>query len=1387
MIPIQARTPFVSTQNLSDLEDLELEAPPTCLPSPWDPSYLLYLEFNDLPIDKEWFPQLKEIDAVRTRLNRLVSARQGELMFHDWVTEIAKTLQNNRFFTGLNYSIPGSSLAQVLGREWVESVCERIESETGRSLKSLKNWIQTLTFNRNDIDARIELTGAGNNASNTIYALLKDRPGHEVVRIGNLAVLVTFGNWDLFIRVQKGRNYVFDGDSAEIRIPYERTNLIPSLSVPHPIGFFHSMVFGVADMTDTNELNEHVWRVLCYRSICGKRLLRQEVLSKIFKAAHHVSTNHLEHQLRLSFLKHAMPEKSDVRYQFLIQLILDQAEQKNWHAACFKAQTTPYSSLWSGILSFNSLIGIRASLLWLGCIALKERWTYPVKASLSERGDNYTLRLETGGKSVWLNLDENINTGMSEAIKLAPQDFWSWLKVIPWQSIQRDEVSFVYDSELKPFIPKLQPVFHMDSSLQRFLQMRQRAVVSSKINWEKLAEIGEKWESTFILQSVEFNEFESSLVEMLPYVDSYAISKVLKWKRNQQRSILSVEWLQMSVWDSIIKAVGTDELYEWVIFCGKDAWLDLDETTKKNILKKLTGNKLSLPNEVKLLEFTQAPIAFWEKILSLHEATFHAPLLLKSMSHHIPLLAKKLHPLAISCFKNKQSPKEAVKLLDYWIDSGNTVQALGIWDYCKKAGLLESWNRSWNLFCLCRGLQEPEVQLLANECSQLKCLDLAAWAAAAPFIAPNIHNREARQALLRIVQGKGPPILLQYFIETNPSLEEAWVLLSQQLDKTSLPNIYAVLSPGLLQAKDPLWLQRAWELFFKAWPLGCQDFTHLKKLIDATLNAKSIDPEFIKIYKSANMNKVPGITGNISLLMKVMNDVGNIEEIELIEIWENWLKEEQGFVKINASNYHSIYRQILNKKSNIDLSTYLRLFYHSKASLEDAAQFITGLTASKNGFCCLLVKEIEPWLPICFEGLYKAPPKVLSKSLRRLMNLSTITKNEKYGNDLQKLIHPILQVYLKKDASFEGLEVLIRQLQKSIRLKGNLDRVEKYLDVILPHLPKDLRVSNNACCKFILSMAETCHLLTIYRSQARSKLMKYIPIPTWSELSIKSKYVSLVVEWIEKLNKDSKVYSNHLVKACMLADAREVPLFTTNMGQVIQCITEISCWTADEVDLLPKAASWFSLFVLDLGQLLGKCLKNEEIIRFFEHQCAFFYEVGRIKSKDDIYLLKYLLKSWEYLPWLDARKLFATIIWKRLQVIERKDLYIYLLLTLQKEAEESHLMGEIQAQMDMVFEVPSLQLSHEEEEIRVERDPVFRGINVCKRVTHLGLATLLSSAVSGWINTMIPRPLTGLTYLQQNGQYTGLLIVGVGAGGMAFLVVGMLVVTLVRKVFLSNR
>ncbi len=854
-----------------DAEIKILERLPSSLPSPWDPAYLLYLEYENLCLEKEWLPQLKDIDIVRRRLNILVCNKQENIKFHDWVTEIAALLRTNGYFIGLNYSIQGSSVAQILGQEWIEAVTTRIEQETGRSLISLKEWIKTLTFRRNDIDARIEIIGSEYLASSEIASLLGNRPNHKVTKIGDIAVLVSYGNWDLFIRLKKGRNHVFDGDAADIHIPFDLSKQQPFLEVQYPLAFYRSLVFGAADISVTNDLNEHIYRAFCYRTICGKRLLRHEVMTRIFDATFNVNSVKLEHQLQLSFEKHAMPPQSLARHQFLIQLICDQPDRHTWHGVCFKANVEHTPSLWSRILSLQDINSIRSCLLWLGFIALRERWSFPVKASLSERAGTYALRLEADGKCIWLSLKNNPSS-MS----------WSWVQAIPWGEVQKEQPSSVYDAELNQILPQMMPQLTLETSLERFFSMR---LNTPFLRWEKIVK-NENWESLFILECLEINAYESQIVQMLPFANAFAIDRAIQWRCSKPRSTLLSMWLENGIWESFIKNASKEKLYEWVMYCGQSVFLKMEACFQDRILQTLVRQRLLFQKEVELLELAKAPVNFWQKVLKDPEAPHHAPMLLKCTVQYIPMLSRQLHQLALTCFQTRRPAPEAVQLLDYWIEQGSVSQALVLWKHCSKAGLLFKWTNGWKLLMQCIEKQEIEFQALAESCSNIECPDPKAWAEIAPSVAPRISNPVVVQNLLRKVQKIEKSDLFLLFLDTNPTLEEAWKLCHLD-DSANWPSIYDKLAPRVLEEKNLSWLKRFWEIFLRT------RSSEFEKLIKHTLRSEIVQADFSLMILNACREDVKGVVGHIPLLLKAIVVCDDTEQkVQLLKQWIKWIEGE---------------------------------------------------------------------------------------------------------------------------------------------------------------------------------------------------------------------------------------------------------------------------------------------------------------------------------------------------------------------------------------------------------------------------------------------------------------------------------------------------------------
>lgn len=1402
MYPLYPCSPLVRIPPCVPKDDfLELEEPSPPFPSPWDPSYLLYLECGDLPLEKEWLPELKDIQAVKDRLNGLVRTEQGGINFHNWVTEIAKILEEEKYSIGLYYSISGSSISQVLGCEWLEYVTERIEIETGRSLAVLKGWIKTLTFHRNDIDARIEIIGADPSETEYITKLLKNRPNYEVVEIKDKAVLLTYENWDLVISVQNGRNFVFDADAAAFRIPFEHRNQFsfeqekrkPQLEIKYPIGFYNSHVFGVADMSDSNLLNNNMWRVICYRSICGKRLLQQELLPKIFNAAANVTGRYFKKQIQSSFKKHAMPENSHSRMQFLVQLILDCPYQQGWHAQVFEAHVITQSSIWSRVLSLHDRMAIQSFLLWLGYIALRERWNAPLEVLLSEREKKCALRLEAGDKTVWLAIDDNSTTALSQIIKDNPQkykEFWSLLQAVPWKDVQRKEPSAIYDSELKPILPKLVPLLATNSPLERFLYVRQNAPIRSQIDWEKVLQEGEKWESAFVLECIKYNECELFMVKVLPYADSYSVGKALHWRCRQPRTTLLSDWLEKDVWELLIKSGEVDLQYNWIMYCGQVVWLKLEENLKSRILKALTSNRLSIVNEVSLLEFAQAPVPYWEKVLKSKEASSHASLLLRSTTQLIPNLANRLHPLALACFKDRQKPREAVLLLDHWINIGSASQALILWGYCNKSGLLENWTGSWKLLSQCGGLEDTDFQLLACKCTKEECPDLDAWAAAAPSVLSNIHNFEVRRSLLRLLQPTGDLRLLLLFIETKPPLDEVWESVCLQDKKTDWSKIYDALVPSLLEAKDSLWLQRAWKIFMDAWPKGGAGSERLKLLIGCTLKIERVLPEFETVLFMATQNDIEGVVGSIPLIIKAIEGGQFGHRIQLLHLWEKWLCDKKIPLGTISVAEHPLIHRPLSHLIHLG-GRHLKLLYESRAAFVDAPRFILGLISNKRGSYYLGSKNMFPWLSICVSGFSKANRTTLTIATRRMMHVSLITSLENYGIELEAVVTSLI-LSCSKDLIIEVFEIFIGQLIKSIRSTKNLDRLERYLFHIMSQVPANLEKTDKDSCKLILRAAEACHLLTIYRYEAQPDWRRSLPIIRGIEdLRIRRKFVVVVGQWIENTKGYSKIVPDSFVKASLLINDSQGAHSTDNMAQLLRCVSETSLWAAQETDKFPKASSWFNMWLTEIASTMGEGFQDVAMTRFIESLALFFFPVQQARGSDS-QIFRGLIRAWGRMPWQEARAITASAIWERLKVIRNDELAKYLLVALKsKPLHCEKLIKEMECEIKVDQNNPKykldLALSFEERQEEFKSGAVLQGIRYSKNIAVIGALTLSLSPIAGLINNVAGRSFPVLTYVQRNGIKVGFSIVTIGMAGMTAIAIASVIFLICKSIFPSPR
>ncbi len=289
--------------------------------------------------------------------------------------------------------------------------------------------------------------------------------------------------------------------------------------------------------------------------------------------------------------------------------------------------------------------------------------------------------------------------------------------------------------------------------------------------------------------------------------------------------------------------------------------------------------------------------------------------------------------------------------------------------------------------------------------------------------------------------------------------------------------------------------------------------------------------------------------------------------------------------------------QLLKPVMELDGVVCMNLLFHSCAAFEDPSHFIAGLVLCKWGSAILKMNAMLQWMDLCSKGLSKLTPAMQLKGFGRMMHISAVTRDVKLGNRMEVAVIDYLERTQRR--SIEDSYVLFGQILKSFNAHSDIDRLERYLDLVIAGVPDNFHGSEGILSNLILRAAQICHLLIVYNDKRGTDLIDYLPFG-WKRSRIGQKYVIPVVGWINGLRKISKMPLDSFVKATLMTEGSYFKKFGNDKEQLYRCLSEILDWSLLEIERFPSSREWFTLLVLDLGKLMEEGEKNKLCSRFLE-------------------------------------------------------------------------------------------------------------------------------------------------------------------------------------------
>lgn len=1366
------------------------ELPTLGPPSPWDPAYLLSLRYETLKVSADCLPILGSVPAIRERLNTLVADKHKKEHLHHWVNQAADQLRQAGFNIGIAYSIVGSAARQVLGGQWLQEVLHNCEQNTGAQLGELMAWAGALSFTRNDIDARIYISLGDMplaTAMRKIEALFSGLSDCTVQKqwAGN-AVLIKRGHWDLYIPLKSQRRHIFDADACEIHIPFNLDGRDPWLNSSCGEALVKALLFETLDTSKLSDLNAHMWRAMLYQGVKGRRIARSEVLQAIYSECLPVPASDFQYQLSKSCAEHGMPPASSARQLFLLQVILDLAPR----APLARQQLHGRTSVWSRAVQIAEPEQMQAGLTWLALLALKENWQQPFLVRLAERAGKVCLRINVDSQVLWLPLDRELLKSCDCSAA------WPLLKALEWSSIKRGSSPLCYLSELDPVLHRYAPELPAQTAFQqvirwRWLYVDQRDVPA--LDWDALADSHVCLEDALFAQVRELNS-EFWMQQLLPLLSGRRLSEAVMWRISYSSKPLEKHWLGDTPWRLLLnKTYDRAPLAAWALRYPLEAFKQLDQALRHEILEALCTRQLRLDIQLKALLHCQAERTHWDSIFRRKDLSQRADAAISAAlkcgrSHD----AQRICLLAI---EQRQDFKAAQRLLDQRIAEKNVHQALQIWSACLAAKRLDGWSNDWSLLLLLDHCDFENFPNLLERCSQQPCPDLQAWGEKAKLLRGSWNDRSAHGRKLLSQLLPECELLFPLYLAHKPRIREAAARWPAEQSAGLLIESLSLYVPLLLECEtlDSSELARAARLVNQVLPHDRkQALTPLiGQLIDYSVATGQL-PDSDLCYIEW-LRRYP----DLRFLWLIMSLAQRSERLLGLSWWQELAACAR---QIAATDYQRSVRYLLPVITEFPQQS-MELLEKSSSCFERESfcehllsQAFADEPLADRLFAC---DAMQPWI------------EAASALAERTSSMSRRLKLTKYL--LAWSLHPkapksALQALQERTAALVRLCGDDREIShtaplmlvlQAASMKGcELPRLEAAFTLIMRSAPSKLDMSCPLHRQLLLLAAQNCHLMMHGFLKAASK-SRGCHRRLWARLGeishgarVAHKHMNLVREALDARSCPPGNPPSELTKAALLLNPGQWHFPDALKLKVLYEAADLLLWAGEQVESAPALENWMLRFADNLAETMGDALDDKGIGRAFNAIAAFFISDQEIESEKRFELCQEMILRWGQLRYWDLKQCWAERIICGLKHLGYARFTKLFRISLIERCLEHHpiirqleaLLGE---QQDVAFLDKRVNFAQDRYSSVQDSglNTRFLGrLTKCRNFAYVGCGVMSLSPAAHGVNYIAGQKLPGVTLLAEKGIQAGLSIVGLATAGMALLVI-LTISMIVRDIF----